>query len=81
VEIRFETQEYLDRSGGDTTILEGTTSPLAALLPDLNTTAVRLFTGNVDGAAINFWQVHQWTFKNDGIAFRDEDWNRLKKIG
>ncbi|KAG5646295.1 hypothetical protein DXG03_003892 [Asterophora parasitica] len=24
--------------------------------------------------------VHQWTFKNNGIAFRDEDWNRLKKI-
>jgi len=25
--------------------------------------------------------VHQWTFKNDGIPFRDQDWNRLKKIG
>ena len=25
--------------------------------------------------------VHQWTFKNDGMRFRDEDWNRLKKIG
>ncbi|KAI0083802.1 hypothetical protein BDY19DRAFT_975723 [Irpex rosettiformis] len=24
--------------------------------------------------------VHQWTFKNDGMIFRDEDWNRLKKI-
>ncbi|KAH9953159.1 hypothetical protein BC827DRAFT_1380025 [Russula dissimulans] len=24
--------------------------------------------------------VHQWTFKNNGIRFRDEDWNRLKKI-
>jgi len=24
--------------------------------------------------------VHQWTFKNDGIPFRDQDWNRLKKI-
>ncbi|GLB37239.1 putative protein of unknown function (DUF3684) [Lyophyllum shimeji] len=24
--------------------------------------------------------VHQWTFKNNGIVFRDEDWNRLKKI-
>ncbi|KAJ3749126.1 hypothetical protein DFH05DRAFT_638806 [Lentinula detonsa] len=23
---------------------------------------------------------HQWTFKNDGIIFREEDWNRLKKI-
>lgn len=26
-------------------------------------------------------QIHQWTFKNDGLVFRDEDWNRLKKIG
>ncbi|KAF9264248.1 hypothetical protein L218DRAFT_958669 [Marasmius fiardii PR-910] len=24
--------------------------------------------------------VKKWIFKNDGIAFRDEDWNRLKKI-
>ncbi|KAH8983017.1 hypothetical protein EDB92DRAFT_1804081, partial [Lactarius akahatsu] len=24
--------------------------------------------------------VHQWTFKNNGTKFRDEDWNRLKKI-
>ncbi|KAF8070283.1 hypothetical protein FPV67DRAFT_1486835 [Lyophyllum atratum] len=24
--------------------------------------------------------VHQWSFKNNGIAFREEDWNRLKKI-
>lgn len=25
--------------------------------------------------------MHQWTFKNNGIVFRDEDWSRLKKIG
>ncbi|OBZ66504.1 hypothetical protein A0H81_13686 [Grifola frondosa] len=24
--------------------------------------------------------VHQWIFKNNGVIFRDEDWNRLKKI-
>ncbi|KAI0279555.1 hypothetical protein BGY98DRAFT_1096042 [Russula aff. rugulosa BPL654] len=24
--------------------------------------------------------VHQWTFKNNGILFRDQDWNRLKHI-
>ncbi|THU91523.1 hypothetical protein K435DRAFT_759191 [Dendrothele bispora CBS 962.96] len=24
--------------------------------------------------------VHQWTFKNNGIVFRNEDWSRLKKI-
>ena len=25
--------------------------------------------------------MHQWSFKNNGIVFRDEDWSRLKKIG
>ncbi|EIW74063.1 hypothetical protein CONPUDRAFT_86046 [Coniophora puteana RWD-64-598 SS2] len=25
-------------------------------------------------------QVSQWTFKNNGIIFRDEDWSRLRKI-
>ncbi|KAH9061937.1 hypothetical protein EDB87DRAFT_1674160 [Lactarius vividus] len=24
--------------------------------------------------------VHQWTFRNNGMKFREEDWNRLKKI-
>ncbi|EKM56817.1 uncharacterized protein PHACADRAFT_141759 [Phanerochaete carnosa HHB-10118-sp] len=24
--------------------------------------------------------VHQWTFKNNGTTFQDEDWSRLKKI-
>ncbi|KAI0933780.1 hypothetical protein AcW1_005516 [Taiwanofungus camphoratus] len=24
--------------------------------------------------------VHQWKFQNNGLIFRDEDWNRLKKI-
>ncbi|KAH9951982.1 hypothetical protein B0H21DRAFT_817732 [Amylocystis lapponica] len=24
--------------------------------------------------------VHQWSFKNNGMVFRDEDWSRLKKI-
>ncbi|KAG6908391.1 hypothetical protein DXG01_004820 [Tephrocybe rancida] len=24
--------------------------------------------------------VHRWSFRNNGIVFRDEDWNRLKKI-
>jgi hypothetical protein len=25
--------------------------------------------------------IGQWTFKNNGTIFREEDWNRLKKIG
>lgn len=24
--------------------------------------------------------VHHWNFRNNGIVFRDEDWNRLRKI-
>lgn len=28
-----------------------------------------------------FPQVHQWRFRNNGAVFREEDWNRLKKIG
>ncbi|KAG8895151.1 hypothetical protein FRB99_000735, partial [Tulasnella sp. 403] len=24
--------------------------------------------------------LHQWEFRNDGVPFREEDWNRLKKI-
>ncbi|ELU36495.1 hypothetical protein AG1IA_09475 [Rhizoctonia solani AG-1 IA] len=27
------------------------------------------------------YQVDQWTFRNNGTPFRNEDWNRLKKIG
>jgi len=26
-------------------------------------------------------QIHQWTFKNNGNIFREEDWSRLKMIG
>lgn len=26
-------------------------------------------------------KVAQWTFRNNGITFRDEDWARLRKIG
>ncbi|KAI0037007.1 hypothetical protein K488DRAFT_75577 [Vararia minispora EC-137] len=69
VEIRFETEGFLARqkmaTEGDG--VEG--------------------TGSVgDGGSkqklpdLKTEQVHQWTFKNNGIVFRDEDWNRLKKI-
>ncbi|KAJ7594698.1 hypothetical protein C8J56DRAFT_927422 [Mycena floridula] len=52
VEIRFESQQYLDHK-----------APSGQPLPDLKTALV-----------------HQWSFKNNGIPFRDEDWARLKKI-
>ncbi len=30
---------------------------------------------------LNTALITQWIFKNDGLLFREEDWNRLKKIG
>lgn len=29
----------------------------------------------------SFLKVVQWTFRNNGTTFRDEDWIRLRKIG
>ncbi|KAJ3518121.1 hypothetical protein NLJ89_g72 [Agrocybe chaxingu] len=65
VEIRFETQSFLDRKkhvSSEGLPGDAQTRPDAPL-PNLRTT-----------------HVHQWTFRNDGNLFRDEDWNRLKKI-
>ncbi|RDB24786.1 hypothetical protein Hypma_008085 [Hypsizygus marmoreus] len=59
VEIRFETQQYINHKKGPAAGDEFVKEPL----PDLKTALV-----------------HRWTFKNNGIQFRDEDWNRLKKI-
>jgi hypothetical protein len=30
---------------------------------------------------LNTALMDKWIFKNDGMLFREEDWNRLKKIG
>ena len=71
VEIRFETKRYIDRNHSR-----------EDRLPDLKTALVcsfRFLPHFVD--LIGLAQVHRWTFKNNGILFRDEDWNRLKKIG
>ncbi|KAI0371771.1 hypothetical protein BV20DRAFT_1016624 [Pilatotrama ljubarskyi] len=64
VEIHFETKEYVERKNRKT---DGAGE--AAVVPPE--------TGLPD---LNTMVVHQWTFKNNGIIFRDEDWNRLKKI-
>ncbi|KIM45164.1 hypothetical protein M413DRAFT_428973 [Hebeloma cylindrosporum] len=64
VEIRFETQAFLSTKTGDIDIGNSVTSP------NLETQLPDLKTTHV----------HQWTFKNNGMEFRDEDWNRLKKI-
>ena len=79
VEIRFETKRYIDRNNA----CEDQAQPLPGeSLPDLKTTLVRGFPPSsslID--LISLAQVQRWTFKNNGIIFRDEDWNRLKKIG
>ncbi|GJE97590.1 hypothetical protein PsYK624_138110 [Phanerochaete sordida] len=64
VEIHFESKAYLSKRE----IAEGQNERPA------DDGAVEKL-GDLKTAA-----VHQWTFKNDGIAFRDEDWSRLKKI-
>ena len=57
-------------------------SLLDELPPDLSTTFVGGFPIlscliDLTGLA----QVHKWSYKNNGVPFRDEDWSRLKKIG
>ena len=66
VEIRFETAGYLERNSAKESA-QGNVPPEGILEKKL----LDLKTA----------QVAQWTFKNNGILFRDEDWSRLKKIG
>jgi len=85
VDIRFETQAFLSTKGVDTNIGGGGSvvpPDLEARLPDLRTTHVscNLLPCSIMHSQL-ICQVHQWTFKNNGMVFRDEDWSRLKKIG
>ncbi|RDX42682.1 hypothetical protein OH76DRAFT_1410943 [Lentinus brumalis] len=64
VEIHFETKDYIQRKNGKTDVQEENGAVLEARGLPDLKTAV----------------VHQWSFKNNGIVFRDEDWSRLKKI-
>jgi len=70
VEILSETKRYIDRNNS---------SGVQALpllhepLPDLKTASVRgsrFLSCSVD--LIGLAQVHRWTFKNNGVLFRDE---------
>ncbi len=62
---------------------ESIASPMESGLPDLKTALVGSLHSGVarTRALTHMSQVHQWTFKNNGVVFRDEDWSRLKKIG
>ncbi|KAI0781217.1 hypothetical protein BD413DRAFT_667167 [Trametes elegans] len=65
VEIHFETKEYLERKKGKRAE-EAVLDSVTPVEPSL--------------PDLKTTPVHQWTFKNNGIIFRDEDWSRLKKI-
>ena len=84
VEIRFETKGYIDRKNSSEDLDDQAQAPPLQdeSLPDLKTALVRSFrcsTRFVD--LISLDKVHRWTFKNNGMLFRDQDWTRLKKIG
>ncbi|KAI0670652.1 hypothetical protein C8Q78DRAFT_1037269 [Trametes maxima] len=64
VEIHFETKEYSERKN------KASDEPV-------DSSAAPEDSGLPD---LKTALVHQWTFKNNGIIFRDEDWSRLKKI-
>ncbi|CAE6441272.1 unnamed protein product [Rhizoctonia solani] len=69
-ELRFDTKQHLtEQEQGaqtETTLLESSVGPGLPKKPKLPD----LKKANVD----------QWTFRNNGTPFRNEDWNRLKKI-
>jgi hypothetical protein len=82
VEIRFETKMYSSREKD----ADFRSDKYEQGLPDLKTAAACGFSVFVrwvcsDYALRLLAQVHRWTFKNNGTVFRDQDWNRLKKIG
>ena len=81
VEIRFETEEYLSREEDDDSQSDESEQED---LPDLKTAVAccsRLFDGRVLIVRYDYSQVHQWTFKNNGTLFTEEDWSRPKRIG
>jgi hypothetical protein len=78
VELHFETEEHLQRkNNGDALQLEANVR-----FPNLKATQVRPFRYYGLSTLVHLsLQVAQWTFRNNGRIFRDDDWNRLRKIG
>ena len=82
VEIRFETKMHLAREKG----VDFQSDKHDQGLPDLKTAAACGFSVFARWVCSDYTlrllaQVHRWTFKNNGMLFRDQDWTRLKKIG
>ncbi|KAG8848062.1 hypothetical protein FRC20_002634 [Serendipita sp. 405] len=79
VQIIFETKDYLERhkSTNSNEIKEG-----ASVSNGISTISGGE-VADTDRPLPNLKDIilAQWTFKNNGTIFREEDWNRLKKIG
>jgi hypothetical protein len=71
VQIMFESMQFLNQHKANTT--EGAS----------DASADAASSGSIDRPlpALNDIVIGQWSFKNNGTIFREEDWNRLKKIG
>ena len=80
VEVHFESQAYIDRRRA-TENTDGGINQTSDNPPDLKTQAVCHMNALFCLILKKMHQVAQWTFKNNGIIFREEDWSRLKKIG
>lgn len=73
VQIHFETKAFVDKSKPRTgNSIDGDSSAVVASgVPDGTDKPIPNLKDIV---------IAQWTFKNNGTVFREEDWNRLKKI-
>lgn len=74
VEIRFETKEYLDRMKKEKDAPGNEQEQADDVVHELSCAEGKL-------PDLKTALVHQWTFRNNGMVFKDDDWNRLKKIG
>ncbi|KAI0046331.1 hypothetical protein FA95DRAFT_1398210 [Auriscalpium vulgare] len=74
VEIRFETEGWLARQKSQTgPVRSEGTEAVGAGQPGIGQKHPKL-------PDLKTALVHQWSFKNNGMVFRSEDWSRLKKI-
>ncbi|KAG8901739.1 RNA helicase required for poly(A+) mRNA export, partial [Tulasnella sp. 408] len=71
VEIHFNTGTFLKRRGPKNDSEQPASGSDSLSIPSSSTSQLPDLTKE---------PLHQWEFRNDGIPFREEDWNRLKKI-
>lgn len=82
VQIMFESTQFLSRRKVAATEVTKEDSPQPRASRDGNDTEAGS-SSSLDRPlpALKDIVIGQWTFKNNGTIFREEDWNRLKKIG